>query len=142
MGAGYVGGFGNTKGEQHEHKGAQKTGALIDNLAQLVAIYPLSASGYFGTTVPHKSGIRRIASDNPVAAANNFYQLATAGIKSTALPNGKGKMAKTSDGYIITIREVSSSDGSPAIDIRIRKSDSKKIKSHKIHFVKAGELDE
>ncbi|MCF0106641.1 MAG: hypothetical protein HUJ53_07765 [Holdemanella sp.] len=45
-----------------------------------------------------------------------------------------------SDGTIITYREVSSSDGSPAVDINIKKStDSSGVKSQKIHFVKKKE---
>lgn len=46
-----------------------------------------------------------------------------------------------SDGTVITMREVSSSDGSPAVDINIsRGSGSGSIKGQKIHFVqKEGE---
>ena len=41
------------------------------------------------------------------------------------------------DGTIVSYREVSSSDGSPAVEINIRKSDEHgDIKYQKIHFVK------
>ena len=49
----------------------------------------------------------------------------------------KGATTKMSDGTIITWRKVSSSDGSPAIDINIKYSnDSGGLKRQKIHFVK------
>lgn len=42
-----------------------------------------------------------------------------------------------SDGTIITYREVSSSDASPAVDINIKKSTNPSgVKSQKIHFIK------
>lgn len=41
------------------------------------------------------------------------------------------------DGTVVTWREVSSSDGFPAVDINIKKStDSGGLKVQKIHFVK------
>lgn len=41
------------------------------------------------------------------------------------------------DGTILSYREVSSSDGSPAVEINIRQSDDHSdIKYQKIHFVK------
>lgn len=40
------------------------------------------------------------------------------------------------DGTVFTMREVSTSDGSPAVTINIRKStDSGGVKEQKIHFV-------
>ena len=42
-----------------------------------------------------------------------------------------------SDGSVITWRNISHSDGSPAVDINVeRSSDSDGIKQQKIHFVK------
>ena len=46
-------------------------------------------------------------------------------------------MTEMSDGSIITYREYQSSDGSPVVDINIKKStDTGGIKKQKIHFVK------
>lgn len=60
-------------------------------------------------------------------------------VESKKLSNGKGKVTKMRDGSIISYRPISSSDGSPAIDINIRKSrNSGGIKQQKIHFVKKG----
>ncbi|MDD7281664.1 MAG: hypothetical protein PUH10_06710 [Erysipelotrichaceae bacterium] len=58
------------------------------------------------------------------------------GIESK-INGGKSKITQMSDGTIITYREVSSSDGSPAVDINIKKSTNPSgVKSQKIHFIK------
>jgi len=47
------------------------------------------------------------------------------------------------DGTVITMREVSSSDGSPAIDINISgSSDSGGLNDQKIHFIEKPKEDE
>ena len=47
------------------------------------------------------------------------------------------KITHMSDGTVITMRKVSTSDGTPAVDINIEHSrGSGGIKSQKIHFVK------
>lgn len=51
--------------------------------------------------------------------------------------NGKGHYTKMKDGSILSYREVSSSDGTPAVEINIKKStDHGGIKYQKIHFAK------
>lgn len=52
--------------------------------------------------------------------------------------NGKGFRVSMKDGSIITYREVSSSDGSPAVDIHIMSSsdDTGGVRTQKIHFVR------
>ena len=53
------------------------------------------------------------------------------------MANGKGHYTKMKDGSILSYREVSSSDGTPAVEINIKKStDHGGIKYQKIHFVK------
>lgn len=53
------------------------------------------------------------------------------------MTNGKGVYCKMRDGTIISYREISSSDGSPAVEINIKQStDHADIKYQKIHFVK------
>ena len=53
------------------------------------------------------------------------------------MSNGKGKLVKMKDGSIVSHREISTSDGSPAVEINITRSeDSGGIKKQKIHFVK------
>lgn len=132
MGAGQGQSFGKTKGSNTS--GKSKSASLNSNLNALTSTYKLTESGYFG----EKSGkhIRNIESDNPIKTANDFFNKATKGAKVEATSNGEGKKAKMSDGYTITIREVShSADKSPAVDIHI-KGIPGKIKDQKIHFVK------
>lgn len=53
------------------------------------------------------------------------------------MSNGKGTIAKLADGTIVSYRKVSSSDGTPAVDINIKNSkESGGVKQQKIHFVK------
>ena len=86
--------------------------------------------------------IRNIISEDPSAAAKEFYDsIAYGGIERNLTDKktgaNKGMVAKMADGSIITWREVSSSDGSPAVDINIeRSSDNNVVQQQKIHFVK------
>ncbi len=51
--------------------------------------------------------------------------------------NGKGVYTKMKDGSILSYRQISTSDGSPAVEINIRGStDHGTVKYQKIHFVK------
>ena len=53
------------------------------------------------------------------------------------MSNGKGEVAKMKDGTIISYREVTSSDGTPAVEINISNSnDPADVKKQKIHFIK------
>lgn len=131
MGKGSHGGFGGTAG------GTSAPHTFADNLASLERKYPLSPSGYFGTKGQGRSFVRHISSDTPVATANDFYNTATKNSVSERDIGGKGKMATLRDGTTVSIREVSSSDGSPAVEIKI--SSPGRVKDQKIHFVKEKE---
>ena len=93
-------------------------------------------NGYFGYKA--KRGIVcHIYSNNIESTAKDFYDKITYGGIETNLPNGKGKKTDMSDGTIITWRNTSSSDGTPAVDINIKYSkNSGGVKHQKIHFVK------
>ena len=53
------------------------------------------------------------------------------------MPNGKGVRTELKDGTIIVYREITSTIGSPAVEINARKSvDNCGLKYHKIHFEK------
>ena len=126
MGAGYKG------GASHHH-------SIGENLTKIRENY-LFSNGLFGSRGnSSRESTRHIESKNPALTSKDFYdKLAYGGIEMN-LPNGKGKITKMEDGSIISYRIVSSSDGSPAVDINIRKSrDSGGIKQQKIHFVKKG----
>lgn len=51
--------------------------------------------------------------------------------------NGKGFITELKDGTIISYREITSTEGSPAVEINIKKStDTGGVKKQKIHFEK------
>jgi len=136
MSKGKHGGYSGTQGADDEHHD------LADNLPQLTRVFPISPEGYFG-----KKGtgqVRRISSENPLETAHNFYEMATAGAvkrgpiiqqNNDIVP--RSEMATLKDGSRIQIREVSHSDGTPAVDICIVRSGF--VKMQKIHFIPRGD---
>ena len=128
MGKGSGSGFHGTPGGNGFH-------TFSDNLADLTGKYPLSTGGYFGEPSERKnSSARIIQSESPLDTAWDFFQRASAGAERTTT-DGPGKYrAHLKDETIIMIREVSSSDGSPAVDIRIVSPHF--VKTQKIHFTK------
>ncbi len=83
----------------------------------------------------HSEDKRIITSKNPLDTAYDFYKIATKGGISSKLENGKGIRTDMSDGTCFTLREISKSDGSPAINISARKGTSNSgVKTQKIHF--------
>lgn len=75
--------------------------------------------------------LTRIESDDPVATATLFAGIASEGFVSEVVGD-KGYRRELADGTIIGLRIVSSSDGSPAVDLNITNEDY----TRKIHFVK------
>ena len=130
MGLGYKGDTG------HHH-------SLRENLELLTASYPLR-NGYFGVRgASGDTSIRHIASTEPMTTSLDFYDKATyGGIESPLYDkhgNLIGAVTKLADESVFSWREVSSSDGTPAVDINIRRSnDNCGVKTQKIHFVKEG----
>lgn len=119
--------------------GTNRHHSISDNLPNLTDSYQF-AHGFFGDRGDStKVRTRHITSNNPIKTSKDFYRKIAYGAIEKNLPNNKGKVAKLKDGTIITYREISSSDGSPAVDINIKKStDSKDVKQQKIHFIKKG----
>ena len=111
--------------------------SIAENLPNLASKYSFN-NGYFGTRGDStKERTRHIESKNPISTSTDFYSKLTHGAIEKQLPNGKGAVAKLADGTIVTYRKISSSDGSPAVDINIKRSEeSGGIKQQKIHFVK------
>ena len=94
-------------------------------------------NGYFGDNSPHGGNSTRniIANDN-LSAAKDFYDKIAFGGKEQNV-NSNTMITHMSDGTVITMRKVSSSDGTPVVDINIIQSHgSGGVKSQKIHFVK------
>lgn len=65
-----------------------------------------------------------------------FFELAGNGGVFKTLDNGRGIVSKLEDGTVISFRKISTSDGTPVVEINIRQSKSiLQIKGQKIHFV-------
>ena len=123
MGTGFKG---NT---DHHH-------SISENIPNLAKDYPTS-NGYFGEKGQGRGFTRNIASDDPAMTAKDFFDKGAQGGVIQNMANGKGQTVKMADGTIISYREVSTSDGTPAVEINIQKSsDSGGIKGQKIHFIK------
>jgi len=135
MGTGRGGDFGNTIGkrEQDKNNGKWEHDSLEYNAHKMRGAYTLKANGYFGDATGHRR-VRQIVSANALRSANDFFKQLTKGTTAKPLSNGKGYIARMPDGYTVTVRAVSSSDGSPAVDIHI-KCHEKTVKDQKIHFV-------
>ena len=116
--------------------------SISENLPILKEEYPY-INGYFGYQGkgdnPH---VRNIRTSNPQITARVFYDTLTYGglerpLFSKSTGNVIGQLTYLADGSVISWRNVSSSDGSPAVDINIQRStNSGGIKQQKIHFVK------
>ena len=123
MGHGYKGDTG------HHH-------SITENLSSLKSDYKYQ-NGYFGDPGQGRSFVRNIKSSDPAKSAKDFYDKAAHGGIEKQMSNGKGVYTKMKDGSILSYRAVSTSDGSPAVEINIKqRNDHGEIKYQKIHFVK------
>ena len=115
-------------------KGSSRT-SVNDNISSLASKFPLTAAGYFGSKGKSSdSSKRNIKSDDPIKTAKAFYHTVSNGGSERPMKSGKGVITEFSDGSTVTYRAVSSSDGSPAVEITITHPDA--VKPQKIHFVK------
>lgn len=115
------------------YKGATPTYHTIsDNVATTSKKYDYN-NGYFGEQ--GKSSMkknRQIKCVNPTKESTKFYDsIANGGIEEP-LSNGRGLITKLRDGTIITYRKITSTAGSPAVEINIKNSTgSNGVKSQK-----------
>jgi len=124
MGAGHGGGY-----SESPSSGA----AFRENIKDLAKKFPLDHDGRFGK--PGRGRAQVVVSGDPAATAKEFYKKLGAGGREQILPNGKGGITWFDDGSRVVYRPVSSSDGSPAVDITITGSDGDQ---YKIHFQPTG----
>ena len=123
MGRGFKGGTGNHS-------------SFSDNISGLKSEYGLN-NGYFGIRGEGREFIRNIICEDPNSEAKAFYDKASFGGIEMVMENGEGVYTKMKDGTIISYRHISKSDGSPAVEINIRRSTSSgEVKYQKIHFVR------
>ncbi len=110
--------------------------SILENMPTITTKYKYH-NGYFGDKGKGRDYVRNISCDNPVKVAKEFYDKAAHGGIERQMDNGKGVYTKMRDGSILSYREVSSSDGSPAVEININNSmNHGDIRYQKIHFVK------
>ena len=114
--------------------GARRGRTLLDNVLQTTREFPLTVDGLFGNA-GNNSGVRHIESRDPIATSHKFYGLLTDG-GETLRQTTTMTIKKMSDGAIVTWRLVSSSDGSPAVDINMSRVVGGVVRTHKIHFIK------
>lgn len=131
MSKGDSGLFSNTVGSKSGKQLEIDTRTLNDNLPAVEKEYFLSKSGHFGEK---GKNVRVIKSRNPVSTSQDFYSKIGEGGSITALPNGKGTMTTLSDGTRIVHRLITSTKGSPAVEITI--NSPSKVKNQKIHFIR------
>lgn len=111
--------------------------SLSENLSSISKIFKLN-NGYFGIKAKKNKGyIRHIAGEDPIATSKLFFDTLAYGGIIKDVEGINGEVVYMKDGSILTWRIVSSSDGSPAVDINVNSSyDSGGIKNQKIHFIK------
>ena len=116
-------------------RSAKNLHKFIDNIPSLLGKYKCN-NGFFGTKGRGRRFTRNIYSKDPIKEAKCFFELAGNGGVFKTLDNGRGIVSKLEDGTIISFRKISTSDGTPVVEINIRQSKSiLQIKGQKIHFV-------
>ena len=96
------------------------------------------SEGYFGENSKHGSDrTRNVTAPDNLAAAKDFYDKIAFGGKEQIV-NDNMRITRMADGTVITMREVSHSDGTPVVDINIKPSKhTGGVKGQKIHFVQS-----
>lgn len=113
-------------------RGATPAPSFSGNLPSLESEFPMTPGGWFGEKSSKKnSDARIIKSQDPLATAEHFFDLASNGGKMH-VDTPKIKIVKFYDGSRVGFRPVSTSDGSPAVEIWLESPS--RCKDQKIHF--------
>lgn len=111
--------------------------SIGQNLMIVSATYKYK-DGYFGNSSPSTGNKTRniISADNQAEAKMFYDRISYGGVEKT-YRNGMMKITHMADGSIITWRLISTSDGTPVVEINISSSThTGGIKQQKIHFIK------
>lgn len=133
MGGGYLGGYRHTDGASNKPNPHSN---IDDNARLLARQYRLTSGGYFGRKGTGK-GVRVINCMNPIAIAEYCFHILGQGGQTEVALNRKGQeihMSRLNDGTLVTYRRITSSQGSPAVEIRLSGGEHI-VKQQKIHFV-------
>ncbi len=147
MGAGFHGGINNSSGAQSMSFvkknsikiKSQSNNSISSNANEAAKLFKFK-DGLFGIkNRKPKSKPREIIVSNPKTSASIFFNTLAAGGKKETFDTGHGKGIKATllDKSIITYRPITSSNGSPAVEIVV--SGSKNVKAKKYHIVKKGD---
>ena len=121
-------------GKEYRHKSVQeiKTSSLEQNAKSLSQEYKLDERGFFGEKKGH---CQVIFTDTPEITGMDFYQKLGRGGKTVPMPrNSNGTITLLDDGSRITFRIVTSTSGSPAVEVHVAMT--KSVAIQKIHFIK------
>lgn len=110
--------------------GSYENSSIGVNAKSMENDYKTTSGGYFGIK---GKNTRIISSSDPIATSKDFYSRLGRGGKTSTLPNGKGTKTVLGDGTVIVHRIITSTKGSPAVEISV--SGSPHIKNQKIHFI-------
>lgn len=113
---------------------------IKDGLIQAKLTYNYNDGLFFDRSPKrHDDYVRICESDNPIKTSKEFFEILTQNSFSNKQFKDKKIIAKMTDGTVITWREKSSSDGSPVVEINIKRCDSNSgLKNQKIHFTQKG----
>lgn len=128
--------FKRTNGEKEEPKQSELNFSNIsENIKNLEEKFLKNSSGYFGKRGA-SSKVRIIESNNQYKTAQEFWDILSKGGNIQVLLNKHGLIVYFHDGCYATYRVITSTKGSPAIEINIKNYDN--VKSQKIHFILKG----
>lgn len=98
-------------------------------------------TGYFGSRLKGKDDYHRtIQSDNPIADAKELFEAMADGGEPYGEQKSNLIIRQLPDKTIISLRIITSTKDSPAVDINIKFNPyNTKVKNQKIHFVKGGQ---
>lgn len=136
VGQGYSGVFHHTRGDENEFTSNR---SIEENALDMRKKFPLTQGGYFGRR--GNGRIRIIECDNPLQTSSDFFYTLGKGGKFTEFSNAKGHIIQRlilSDNTVIIYRQITSSEGSPAVEITVNPPHT--IKTQKIHFVRKATL--
>lgn len=137
MGQGNLGIYHSTNGTNrlvHSPLPEYDPPTLADNLNHMSKQFPITNNGYFGRKGKGKTRI--IDCEDAIKTSKHFYEMISRGGNHEEFLNQKGVIVcRTTliDGSRIVYRQITSTEGSPAVEITARKPGI--IKNQKIHFI-------